>query len=39
MATHDPDYLEISDKIIHFENGKIIFTGNYESYQKHMKSC
>jgi len=39
MATHDPDYLEISDKIIRFENGKIIFTGNYESYQKHMKSC
>ena len=39
MATHDPEYLKISDRIIHFENGKIVFIGNYESYQKHMKSC
>ena len=39
MATHDPEYLKISDRIIHFENGKIVFTGNYESYLKHMNSC
>ena len=39
MATHDPEYLKISDRIFHFENGKIVFIGNYESYQKHMKSC
>jgi ATP-binding cassette subfamily B protein len=39
MATHDPEYLKISDRIIHFEKGKIVFIGNYESYQKHMKSC
>ncbi len=39
MATHDPEYLKISDRIIHIENGKIVFTGNYESYQKHRKSC
>jgi ABC-type bacteriocin/lantibiotic exporter with double-glycine peptidase domain len=39
MATHDPKFLEISDHILQFEEGKICFEGSYSSYQKHMKSC
>ena len=39
MATHDPKFLEISDVILQFDNGKISFEGSYSSYQKHLKSC
>jgi ABC-type bacteriocin/lantibiotic exporter with double-glycine peptidase domain len=39
MATHEPKFLEISDHILLFENGRIRFEGSYASYQKHLKSC
>ncbi len=39
MATHDPNFLEISDVILKFVNGQIRFEGSYASYQKQLKSC
>jgi ABC-type uncharacterized transport system ATPase subunit len=34
IASNDQDVHEMADRIVKFEQGKLVFNGNYESFSK-----